>query len=587
MVATNGFAVRPAGTMLCLVLALATGAVSAAPEDAKINLSALSADESNQRFIVRFDESTRGNSSRVRTSVNEVARGVGVGLQLKRQMATGSYLVEADSRLPEQASAALMRAFARRAEVTYVEPDVVMQAHFEPNDQYYPQQWHYHEALAGLNLPDAWAQSATGMGVVVAVLDTGQTNHADLNGQFVAGYDFVTNGGNIDSRDGNDRDADPNDEGDWNAAGECGIFSPASDSSWHGTHVAGTVAAATDNDIGVAGVAFDAKIQHVRVLGKCGGFLSDISDAIIWAAGGSVSGVPGNATRAKVINLSLGGGGSCGAEMQSAVNSAVGNGATVVVSAGNSNANAANYQPASCANVITVAATDRGGNRSYYSNYGDSVEIAAPGGDMRSNGVNGVASTLNTGATVQAGDTYVYYQGTSMAAPHISGLAAMLYEIDPDITPAAVMQAITSTARPLAGTCTGGCGAGLANAAAAVAAVAGNDPPPVTEPETPATPTNFSASAETSGKRKNRTVNSISVTWNYSGPEVTGFLLERCKEQGRGKNKTCPYATVGTGLQSDPSARSWSDPALELGVRYRIRALNGNLESGTVVSNKL
>ena len=116
MVATNGFAVRPAGTMLCLVLALATGAVSAAPEDAKINLSALSADESNQRFIVRFDESTRGNSSRVRTSVNEVARGVGVGLQLKRQMATGSYLVEADSRLPEQASAALMRAFARRAE---------------------------------------------------------------------------------------------------------------------------------------------------------------------------------------------------------------------------------------------------------------------------------------------------------------------------------------------------------------------------------------------------------------------------------------------------------------------------------------
>ena len=234
------------------------------------------------------------------------------------------------------------------------------------------------------------------------------------------------------------------------------------------------MAAVTNNTIGVAGVAFKAQVQHVRVLGRCGGYLSDIADAIIWAAGGNVTGVPPNPTTAQVINMSLGGSGSCGSTYQNAIDYAVNNGTTVVVSAGNSNTNASNSRPANCNNVITVAASDRTGSRASYSNYGSVVEITAPGGGSG----NGVASTINTGSTVQAGDGYAYYQGTSMAAPHISGLAAILYGLDPEITPAELLQLIQDNARPMPGSCSGGCGAGLADAAATVLAMDPGEPPP-------------------------------------------------------------------------------------------------------------
>ncbi|KAG0750931.1 hypothetical protein G6F24_014800 [Rhizopus arrhizus] len=163
------------------------------------------------------------------------------------------------------------------------------------------------------------------------------------------------------ARDGGGRDSNPNDEGDWYGANECGPGIPASNSSWHGTHVAGTVAAVTNNSTGVAGTAFNAKVVPVRVLGKCGGYTSDIADAIVWASGGTVSGVPANANPAEVINLSLGGGGSCSATYQNAINGAVGRGTTVVVAAGNSNTNVSSSVPANCANVIAVAATTSAG----------------------------------------------------------------------------------------------------------------------------------------------------------------------------------------------------------------------------------
>ena len=455
--------------LLCAFCAGFATLTHAAPEDSKINLSALD-NRDNHRFIVGFDASGRSDSGTVNAAIAEVARGVGLGLQVRRQLATGAHLIEVDSKLPTPDAAALMRAFARRGDVEYVEPDAMMQANFTPDDTHYGVQWHYFEAVAGMNLPVAW-DASTGSGVVVAVLDTGQTNHEDLNGQFVAGYDFISD--TFVSRDGDGRDVDPNDEGDWSERNDCYFGSRSSNSSWHGTHVAGTVAAATNNNQGVAGVAFDAKIQPVRVLGRCGGYLSDIADAIVWASGGSVSGVTGNATPAQVINMSLGGSGSCGATYQNAINTAVNSGATVVVSAGNSNANAANYRPANCNNVITVAASDREGNRASYSNYGSSVEITAPGGES---GSSGVASTLNDGSTVQTDDIYVYYQGTSMAAPHISGLAALMYSLDPGLTPAGVLQLMQGNARLLAGSCSGGCGAGLADAAATLSAMGAGGP---------------------------------------------------------------------------------------------------------------
>ena len=172
---------------------------------------------------------------------------------------------------------------------------------------------------------------------------------------------------------------------DWITAAESssGYFAGCQvhNSSWHGTHTAGTIGAASNNGVGVAGVNWNSKILPVRVLGKCGGYTSDIADGMRWAAGLSVSGVPANANPAKVLNLSLGGYGACDATYQNAVNAIVAAGTTIVVSAGNSNADAVNYRPGNCTGVITVAATNRDGGRAYYSNYGSTVEISAPGGE--------------------------------------------------------------------------------------------------------------------------------------------------------------------------------------------------------------
>jgi serine protease len=154
---------------------------------------------------------------------------------------------------------------------------------------------------------------------------------------------------------------------DWITAAESssGFFAgcPIQNSSWHGTHVAGTVAAATNNAVGVSGIDWASKLQPVRVLGKCGGYLSDIADAMRWAAGLSVPGTPLNANPARVINLSLGGSGACSATLQSAVDSVIAAGTVVVAAAGNNAGDAGNFQPANCNGVIAVGATTRAGAR--------------------------------------------------------------------------------------------------------------------------------------------------------------------------------------------------------------------------------
>ncbi|MEM9493315.1 MAG: S8 family serine peptidase, partial [Myxococcota bacterium] len=227
---------------------------------------------------------------------------------------------------------------------------------------------------------------------------------------------------------------------------------------------------------GVSGVAFGAQLVQARVLGRCGGTTSDIADAIVWASGGSVSGVPNISAPADVINMSLGGGGSCPSVTQNAINTAVGNGTVVVAAAGNSATNVNNATPANCNNVIAVAAVYEPGDMSYYSNYGAKIDIAAPGGDLVNSSV-GIASTLNSGATTPAGDTYVYYQGTSMAAPHVAGVAALVMSLDPSMTPADVEAHLKSTARPhVSGTTCTQCGAGLLDAYNAVTGLGGGGP---------------------------------------------------------------------------------------------------------------
>ena len=450
-------------------LAAATALALAAPAAfaGQLNASALKDGETYDRFIVSFskDAPERDNANARQQLLDAVGRGNGVTVSQLRRLAVGADVIKTGRKLDRIAATQLMQRLANNPNVDYVELDAIKHPLLTPNDTSYTKQWHYYEATGGLNLPAAW-DKATGSGSVVAVIDTGITTHSDLSANVVAGYDFIAD--TAVSKDGDGRDSDPSDPGD-SATGQ---------SSWHGTHVSGTIAAVTNNAKGAAGVAFNARIMPVRVLGVGGGYTSDIADGIVWSSGGAVSGVPANANPAEVINMSLGGSGACDITTQSAIDGAVSRGTVVVVAAGNSNADVANFNPANCNNVIAVAANDREGNRASYSNYGAKIDVTAPGGETATS-TGGVYSTLNAGTTSPGAESYAYYQGTSMAAPHVAGVVALMQSAKVQ-TPATVESQLKSSVRPLPGSCTGGCGAGIVDALAAVNAALGTTPPPPT-----------------------------------------------------------------------------------------------------------
>lgn len=365
----------------------------------------------------------------------------------------------------------------QQPDVEYVEPDYIMtkMAVTMPNDSYFSYQWPLVDAIGGIRADQAWNYS-TGTNAVVAVVDTGILPHKDLLPNILPGYDMIMD--SFTANDGNGRDNDPTDPGDYVLSGECGSTSNTN-SSWHGTHVAGTIAAVANNAEGIAGIAYNAKILPLRVLGKCGGYNSDIADAIMWASGATVNGVPVNPTPARVINMSLGGQSACGTTLQNAINTARANKTVVVVAAGNNNTDASTFSPANCNGVISVAATGRNGSKAYYSNYGATVDVAAPGGSMLSAQTDGIVSTLNTGTKQAVADTYAFYQGTSMATPHVAGIAALMLSANPSMTPDQVESTLKSTTRAFPQTCTG-CGTGIVDANAAVqAAMALASNPPV------------------------------------------------------------------------------------------------------------
>lgn len=423
-----------------------------------------------ERLIVGYKSGAAEASSNRAAEADATAKGeeTGESVDFQRRLGTGAALVGLGDAHSTTEVADVIAEFKADPQVSYVVPDRLNTPQADPNDTEYAKQWDLFESTAGMNVPAAWPTS-TGSGVTVAVIDTGYVTHSDLAANIVAGYDFITD--TAVSVDGDGRDSNPADPGDYYAANECGTGIGASNSSWHGTHVAGTIAAVTNNSKGIAGIAYGAKISPLRVLGKCGGYDSDIIDAITWASGGTVSGVPANGNIAKVINMSLGGDGACTSATQSAITAAVNRGTTVVVAAGNDNDNVANHSPGNCANVISVAATNRAGAKASYSNYGSGVDISAPGGQTSTGTANGIYSTLNSGTKTPSTESYAYYQGTSMATPHIAGLVALMKSANSSLTPAQIESAIKTNARALPGSCSGGCGAGLADAAKTVQAV--------------------------------------------------------------------------------------------------------------------
>lgn len=299
-----------------------------------------------------------------------------------------------------------------------------------PNNSLFWQQWHYPR----INLPQAWDIS-TGSGSLVAVADTGvYLAHTDLSGNLSAGYDFISDPNR--SLDGDGIDDNPDDPGDGGLSGS---------SSWHGTHVAGTVAALTNNNRGVAGVAFGAKVMPLRVLGADGGSSYDIRQAVLYAARLSNASGTLPAQRADVLNLSLGCQSCYSAADQSAYQQAYDAGVIIVASAGNSNTSSPGY-PASYAGVVSVSATDRNDQRAPYSNFGGNVDVAAPGGSQSLSASDGVLSTLVDESSSSRRDGYAFYQGTSMAAPHVAGVAALMKSLYPALTPAQFDSALSSGA---------------------------------------------------------------------------------------------------------------------------------------------
>ena len=435
-------------------LALAVSAVflsGAAMAADRVSISGLETSGPVNGFIVRYRDGSASKLSVAtqQRSLDQAAstafgRAKALTLKHERTLGIGAELVQADRPLDRTEAETLMRQIATNPDVEFVEPNLLVQATLTPNDTYYYLQYGFQNGVGGSNANLAWDKGFLGAGKIVAVIDTGYRPHVDLNANIINGYDFITS--TAMSNDGNGRDSSALDPGDWATAGQCYSGSPATNSSWHGTHVAGTVAAVTSNAAGVAGMAYKAKVLAVRALGRCGGTYADIADAITWSSGGTVAGVPAvGANKAQVINMSLGGGGACaaGSAVQLAINGALSRGTTVVVAAGNSNANVSGFTPAGCtgAGLIVVGATDSAAKKATFSNYGAGVDVSAPGVS--------IASTLNAGTTVPGADNYVYYSGTSMAAPHVAGLVALMHsKPSVDRTPAQAEVIIKANIKP-------------------------------------------------------------------------------------------------------------------------------------------
>jgi serine protease len=339
----------------------------------------------------------------------------------------------------------LAKTLALREDVAAAAPNYIRRPLLTPNDELYPRQWHY----PLINLPQAWGDdpsSLPGSGVIVAVIDTGVVlDHPDLRGQLVDGYDFI--GDPESGGDGDGIDPDPSDPGD-------GI-SPGT-SSFHGTHVTGTVVAATNNGIGVAGVAFEAKVMPLRILGRLGGTDADLVQAIRFAAGLDNDSGTLPAPRADIINMSLGGPGFSQV-VQDTVTEARNAGLILVAAAGNA-ATAQPMYPAAFDGVVSVGALTITKALAPYSSFGTTLDVVAPGGytlsDIDGDGFGD--GVLSTGATDSQPDeetdeekpitsTYLYLQGTSMASPHMAGVAALMKWVNPEMTPQDLDDLLAST----------------------------------------------------------------------------------------------------------------------------------------------
>lgn len=516
-----------AALAIAVAMALPAGAASAPTAGiATVSTGGLHDAGRYDRFIVRYRD---GSTERFDTGAASqgvaaaMSRFVGAGkarsappsARALRRMSSGSTVFRLSRKLDADEARAFMAQVASDAAVLHVEPDLMMHAVRDtraaavtaPDDPLYADyQWDFSDPVGGANLPGVWNSfpGVDGTGITVAVIDTGITAHEDLDASLAPdGYDFISDRF-VSGRDSDDRVPGGWDLGDWTDAepwqSQCTDGSnPPESSSWHGTNVAGVIGEVTGNGIGFAGAAPGVKVLPIRALGHCGGYTSDIADAIEWASGGHVDGVPDNTHPAQVINMSLGGGGACNQDgvTSAAVADAIGRGSTIVVAAGNADDDAANYTPASCPGVVTVASTGVTGKRAFYSNYGSTVTLAAPGGGIYNNDSSGGAqanplgfiwSAFNAGTTTpvaveDGGSSYAGMAGTSQATPHVAATVALMLDAvaragDAVPSVAQVKSMLAASTRPFPITPDASVGSGILDAQAAVATALGVSLPP-------------------------------------------------------------------------------------------------------------
>ena len=432
----------------------------------------------------------------------QAARLAGVapsGTRIERPVGP-AHLVRWDQPLAPQQAEQAAQALASNPDVEWVEYNTLERRLAVPTDPRYGEQWWLQAVATRRNgvpgMPAAWDRS-TGNPVggapyvAVAVLDTGALfGHPDLDSVWLGGYDFVSEVGY--SGDGNGRDTDASDPGDFvtqaDRDGNPSLFSNCAveESSWHGSKIAGQIAAETNNNLGVAGLNWQARVVPVRVAGKCGATVADIADAIRWAAGASVSGVPANPNPVRVINLSFGGTGSCSSTYQDAIDAARARGAVLVAAAGNESS--AVTRPANCRGVVGVGALNQDGFKTNYSNFGSAVTVSTVGGDPRDLGIcgpylgdDGLLTTSNRGTRSPGTHDYDVVAGTSFSAPVVAGVVSVMQAVAPTaLTPDQVIDGLRRSARPHVqapdlGTCASGnagrcqcttstCGAGILDA---------------------------------------------------------------------------------------------------------------------------
>lgn len=391
------------------------------------------------------------------------------GVRFVRVLATGHLLFEAVH--PGEAElSALVGSLQEHPWVADAQPNRLMSVSFQggaaevtrkdepPTDE---PLWNHADKPGGAKVVSAWPLSR-GKGVVVAVVDTGITDHPDFAGRILPGYDFISDPSR--ARDGDGRDDDATDEGQLRCS---------SQGFWHGTRVAGVIAAHDASGKRPVGVAPESLILPVRVLDANGGGTAvDIGEAIIWAAGGHVDGIPDNPTPAQVINLSLTASWPCDSFSAAAIKIATRLGATVTATAGDTffaGTDASMVTPASCPGVLAAAATLQTGKRTRFSNFGPVVRLAAPGGDAFPSSTGAIWTTTNTGCTGPEDPAHGWFEGSDAAAPHVAGAAALVRAANPALGPREVRHLIIETTSPLdPGACPEGCGSGLLNAASAV-----------------------------------------------------------------------------------------------------------------------